>query len=98
MCILSIHFCGIKALNGISLKVINNSFRILKKAHAYLQIIFKTHVKFQNDWPKLQEELQGQGTYYDSGTTHHAPSPRKAENNVPPLYFEKVRDKIFFVI
>ena len=44
-------------------KVITNFFRILKKSHAYFQAILKAHVKFQKDWPKLWEELRGQGTY-----------------------------------
>ena len=44
-------------------KVIKNYFRILKKPHAYLQAILKTHVKFQKDPPKTVRGVKGQGTY-----------------------------------
>ena len=35
----------------------------MKTPHAYLQTIIKASVKFQKDWPKLWEELRGQGIY-----------------------------------
>ena len=32
--------------------MIKNNFSILKKQDVYLQVILKTPVKFQKDWPK----------------------------------------------
>ena len=40
-------------------KLIKNYFRILKKAHAYLQAILKAHVKFQKDRPKTVGGVKG---------------------------------------
>ena len=70
-------------------KVIKNNFRILKKPHANLQTIAKAPVKFQKDWPKTVGGVEG--TRYLLKIWNHA--PRKAENNVPPLFFEKAGDK-----
>ena len=39
--------------------VIKNNFKILKKQHAYLQIILKGPVKFEKDWPKTVGEIAG---------------------------------------
>ena len=39
--------------------MIKNYFRILKKPHAYLQAILKTHVKFQKDRPKTVGGVKG---------------------------------------
>ena len=73
--------------------MIKNNFRILKKPHANLQTIAKAPVKFQKDWPKTVGGVEG--TKYllknpEPRTTHYA--LRKAENNVPPLFFEKAGD------
>ena len=69
---------------------------ILKKAHANLQTIAKAPVKFQKDWPKPVGGVEG--TRYLLKIRNHAPRTthhalRKAENNVPPLFFEKAGDK-----
>ena len=54
--LLPIHVCSIRTQKMSKLKnakkVIKYYFRILKKAHAYLQAILKAHVKFQKDQPK----------------------------------------------
>ena len=49
----------------------------------------KAPVKFQKDWPKTVGGVEG--TRYLLKIRHHA--PRKAENNFPPLFFEKAGDK-----
>ena len=67
--------------------MIKNNFRILKKKHAYLQTILKAPVKFQKDRTKT---VGGVGTRYLLKIRNHA--PRKAENSVSPLFFEKVGD------
>ena len=77
--------------------MIKNNFRILKKPLANLQTIAKAPVKFQKDWPKTVGGVEGTRYLLKSGTTHHAPRTthyalRKAENNVPPLFFEKAGD------
>ena len=64
-----------------------NNFRILKKTHAYLQTILKAPVKIQKDRPKTVGGVKGTRYLLKFGTTHHA--PRKAQNSVPPLFFEK---------
>ena len=69
--------------------MIKNNFRILKKTHANLQTIAKAPVKFQKDWPKTVGGVEG--TRYLLKIRNHA--LRKAENNVPPLFFEKAGDK-----
>ena len=68
--------------------MIKNNFRILKKPHANLQTIAKAPVKFQKDWPKTVGGVEG--TRYLLKIRNHA--PRKAENSVPPLFFEKAGD------
>ena len=75
--------------------MIKNNFRILKKPHANLQTIAKALVKFQKDWPKTVGGVEG--TRYLLKIRNHAPrithyALRKAENNVPPLFFEKAGD------
>ena len=72
--------------------MIKNNFRILKKTHANLQTIAKAPVKFQKDWPKTVGGVEG--TRYLLKIRHYA--LRKAENNVPPLFFEKAGDKKYF--
>ena len=75
--------------------MIKNNFRILKKTHANLQTIAKAPVKFQKDWPKTVGGVEG--TRYLLKIRNHAPRTtyhalRKAENSVPPLFFEKAGD------
>ena len=69
--------------------MIKNNFRILKKTHAYLQTILKALVKFQKDRTKTLGGVNG--TMYLLKIRNHA--PQKAENSVPPLFFEKTGDK-----
>ena len=104
--LLPIDFCNIrtqkKSVKNAE-KVIKNYFRILKKPHANLQTILKTHVKFQKDRTKTVGGVKG--TKYLLKTWNHAPrttrhaprathhAPRKTENSVPPLFFEKAGDK-----
>ena len=71
-----------------------SNFRILKTAHAYLQTIFKAPIKFQKDPPKI---VGVAGTRYILEIRNHTPrpthyTPQKAQNNVPPLFFEKTGD------
>ena len=69
--------------------MIKNNFRILKKTHAYLQTILKAPVKFQKD--HRTKTVGGvKGTRYLLKIRNHA--PRKVENSVPPLFFEKAGD------
>ena len=68
--------------------IIKNYFRILKKPQAYLQTILKAPVKFQKDRTKTVGGVKG--TRYLLKIQNHA--PRKAENSVPPLFFEKAGD------
>ena len=68
--------------------MIKNNFRILKSPHAYLQTILKAPVKFQKD--RTQTVGGVKGTRYLLKIRNHA--PRKAENSVPPLFFEKAED------
>ena len=68
--------------------MIKNNFRILKKAHAHLQTILKTPVKFQKDRTKTVGGFKG--TKYLLKIRNHA--PRKTKNSVPPLFFEKAGD------
>ena len=68
--------------------MIKNYFRILKKPHAYLQTILKAPVKFQKDQTKTVGGIKG--TRYLLKIRNHA--PRKAENSVPLLFFEKAGD------
>ena len=68
--------------------MIKNNFKILKKTHAYLQTILKAPVKFQKDRTKTVGGVKG--TRYLLKIRNHA--PRKAENSVPPLFFEKAGD------
>ena len=70
--------------------MIKNNFRILKKPHANLQTIAKAPVKFQKDWPKTVGGVEG--TRYLLKIRNHAPRTTEAENNVPPLFFEKAAD------
>ena len=69
--------------------MIKNYFRILKNPHAYLQAILKAHVKFQKDRPKTVGGVKG--TRYLLKIWNHA--PQKAENSIPPPFFEKAGDK-----
>ena len=90
--LLPIHFCSIRAQKMSKLKirkkVIKNNFRILKKPHANLQTIAKAPVKFQKEWPKTVGGVEE--TRYLLKIRNHA--LRKAENSVPPLFFEKAGD------
>lgn len=68
----------------------------LRNAHALLQTIIKAHVKFQKARLKPVEGVIGpkyliEIRNYAPRITHHA--PRKGENNVPPLFFEKAGDE-----
>ena len=65
-------------------------FRILKKLHAYLQAILKTHVKFQKDRTKTLGGVKGTRSLLK--IRNHAPRTTESRNGVPPLFFEKAGD------
>ena len=88
--LLPIDFCNIRTQKMSKFKIKNN-FRILEKTHAYLQTILKAPVKFQNDWTKTVGGVKE--TRYLQKIWKHA--PRKAENSVPPVFFEKAVDNRF---
>ena len=79
-----------------------NNLRILSKPHAYLQTMTKTSVKFQKNRHKTVGGvahtryivLQGDGKTegQTEGQTEGRTEGRKAENYVPPLFFEKAGD------
>ena len=82
-------------------KVTKNNFRFLKKAHAHLQTMPKTPVKFQKDPPKTLGGVAltryilfigGRNLGISEFRNFGIPEYRKAENHVPSLFFEKAGD------
>ena len=77
-----------------------NDLRIISKPHAYLQTMTKTSVKFQMNQYKTVGGVAHtryihvvlKGEVKTEGRTEG----RKAENYVPPLFFEKAGDKKVF--
>ena len=79
-----------------------NNLRIISKPHAYLQTMTKTSVKFQMNRHKTVAGvahtryivLKGDGRTErrKDGRKDGRTEGRKAENYVPPLFFEKAGD------
>ena len=95
-CLLPIHFCSIRSLKTYKLKmrrkVTKIYFGILRKAHAYLQTIIKAPLSCKRIHFKLWEGLPGQGTYYKSGTKHHAlRTTHHGKSKTMPLRFSSKR-------
>ena len=84
-----------------------NNLRIISKPHAYLQTMTKTSVKFQKNRHKTVGGVahtryivlygDGRTDGRKDGRTERRKDGRKAENYVPPLFFEKAGDNNFTI-